>query len=165
MLALLLNLFLPISKTGNAWIDSLQVWASKGPPHKHQGAESLLWELLSQSGAGVSRTLKTGNPQQIAQFTFWTALKCLDVMSQIRKNNFEDDPIVSSELVKFLNLNTGFEVAKRMWVKIKALKEANNNLTVKVNSKIKTWAKAAAKVVKLLNKFTALEKRVKVLEK
>jgi hypothetical protein len=50
--------------------------------------------------------LKTGNPQQIAQVTFWSTLKSLHVISQIRKNYFKDDPVVSSELVKFLTVNS-----------------------------------------------------------
>lgn len=48
---------------------------------------------------------------------------------------------------------------------VKALEEANKDLTVKINSNIKTCANVAANVSELLNKFTALEKTVKVLEK
>ena len=109
--------------------------------------------------------MKTGNPQQIAQVAFWSALKSLDIIGQIRKNNFKDEPVVSSELVKFLTVDTDFEVVEQMVVKIKALEEANKDLTAKVSSNLKTSTNAAAKVANLLIKFTALEKRVKVLEK
>jgi hypothetical protein len=37
---------------------------------------SHFWDLLAQPGAGVSRMLKTGNPQQITQVTFWSTLPC-----------------------------------------------------------------------------------------
>ena len=133
--------------------------------HVNTRVGSRFWELLAQPRAGVSRMLKTGNPQQIAQVTFWSTLKSLDIMGRIRKHNFKDDPVVSSELVKFLTVNTGFEVVEQMVVKIKSLEEANKDLTAKVSSNLKTSTNAAAKVADLLIKFTALEKRVKVLEK
>jgi hypothetical protein len=57
-------------------------------------------------------------------------------------------------------------VVKQMGIKqVKALEEANKDLTVKINSNIKTCNNVAANVSELLNKFTVLEKTVKVLEK
>jgi hypothetical protein len=109
--------------------------------------------------------LQTGNPQQIAQVTFWATLKSLDVMSRIRKYNFKDDPVVSSELVKFLTVNTGFEVVEQLSAKMKTLEEYNKELSIKANSNLKTATNSAAKVAELTKSMTTLEKRVKDLEK
>ena len=132
--------------------------------HVNTRCANRFWELLSQPRAGVSRMLKTGNPQQIAQVTFWSTLRSLDVMRRIRKNNFKDDPVVSSELVKFLTINTGFEVVEQLVIKLAKSEEANKELSIKVNSNLKPSTNAAAKAAELLLKFTGLEKRVKVLE-
>jgi polyhydroxyalkanoate synthesis regulator phasin len=110
--------------------------------------------------------LQTGNPQHIAQVTFWVTLKFLEVMSRIRKYNFKDDPVVSSELVKFLTVNTGFEVVEQLSVKMKTLEESNKELSIKGTSKLKTSTNAAAaKVAELTKSIALLEKRVKDLEK
>jgi hypothetical protein len=133
--------------------------------HVNTRVANRFWEDLYKPRAGVSRMLQTGNPQQIAQVTFWATLKSLDVMSRIRKYNFKDDPVVSSELVKFLTVNTGFEVVEQLSVKMKTLEESNKELSIKANSNVKTATNAAAKVAELTKAMTTLEKRVKDLEK
>lgn len=85
-------------------------------------------------------------------------------MGWICKNNFKDGPVVSLELVKFLTVNTGFEVFVQLVVRVEALKEANKDLTVKVSSNLKTSTNAAAKVLAdLLIKLAAHENQVKVM--
>jgi hypothetical protein len=128
--------------------------------HANIRVGSHFWELLAQPRAGVSRTVKTENPQQIAQVMFWSTLEALDDMSRVRKNNFKkDDPVASSELVMFLTVNTAFKVVEQMVIKIKTLEEAKKDLTVKVNSNVKTCTTVAGKVMaELLIKFTKLEK-------
>jgi hypothetical protein len=133
--------------------------------HVNTRVANRFWEDLYKPRAGVSRMLQTGNPQQIAQVTFWATLKSLDVMSRIRKYNFKDDPVVSSELVKFLTVNTGFEVVEQLSLKMKTLEESNKELSIKANSNLKTATNSAAKVAELTKSMTTLEKRVKDLEK
>jgi hypothetical protein len=66
--------------------------------HVNTRVANRFWEDLYKPRAGVSRMLQTGNPQQIAQVTFWATLKSLDVMSRIRKYNFKDDPGADANL-------------------------------------------------------------------
>jgi hypothetical protein len=47
--------------------------------------------------------------EQIAQTVFWASLCSLDILERIHGNYFKNDPLVSSELVKFMAINTGFE--------------------------------------------------------
>jgi hypothetical protein len=133
--------------------------------HVNSRVTNRFWEDLYKSRAGVSRMLQSGNPQQIAQVTFWATLKSLDVVSRIRKYNFKDDLVVSSELVKFLTVNTGFEVVEQLLVKMKTLEESNKDLSIKANSNLKTATNAAAKVAELIKSIATLEKRVVALEK
>jgi hypothetical protein len=99
--------------------------------HVNTRVANRFWGGLYKPRAGVSRMLQTGNPQQIAQVTFWATLKSLDVMSRIRKYNFKDDPVVSSELVKFLTVNAGFEVVKQLSVKMKLWKSSKKRALYK----------------------------------
>jgi hypothetical protein len=133
--------------------------------HVNTRVANRFWEDLYKPRAGGSRMLQTGNPQQIAQVTFWATLKSLDVMARIRKYNFKDDPVVSSELVKFLTVNTGFEVVEQLASKMKTLEESNKELSIKANSNVKTATNAATKVAELTKSLAMLEKRVKDLEK
>jgi hypothetical protein len=63
---------------------------------------------------GVVKTLHASDLAQIAQTIFWASLRSLDIMERIQGNHFKNDPLVSSELVKFLAINTGFEVIESL---------------------------------------------------
>ena len=49
---------------------------------------------------------------QMSRVMLYSTLQCLDVMMEIRKLGFKNDPAVSSELVKFLSLNQEFQSIK-----------------------------------------------------
>jgi hypothetical protein len=67
--------------------------------------------------------------------------------------------------VKFLTVNTGFEVVEQLALKMKTLEESNKDLSIKANSNLKTATNAAAKLAELTKSLSLLEKRVKDLEK
>jgi hypothetical protein len=80
---------------------------------------------VAQPRIGVQKTFKAGNPDKIGEAIFWLTLKSLDLMVEITKGGFRDSPIVASELVKFLALNTGFDA-------LDALTSSNEKLKIEV---------------------------------
>jgi hypothetical protein len=64
--------------------------------------------------AGVVKALHAGDLTQIAQTIFWASLRSLYTIERIQGNHFKNDPLVSSELVKFLAINTGFEAIESL---------------------------------------------------
>ena len=56
----------------------------------------------------------TNNVTFNACVVFYNTLKSLDVMAKISALNFSNHPAVSTELVKFLSLNTSVEVVNKL---------------------------------------------------
>jgi hypothetical protein len=52
----------------------------------------------------------------------WSAFKTHDAMAAFENANFEDHPSISSEYVKFLAMNSGFEALEVVSNKMKGLK-------------------------------------------
>eukprot|EP00978_Attheya_sp_CCMP212_P034402 scaffold143881_cov62-Attheya_sp.AAC.3 len=72
-----------------------------------------------------------GQPEQISQTIFWATLRSIDVMDGIKANNYKNDPLVSSKLVKFLAIYAGFEIIDKLQ---KDVVEIQAKLTVAVKS-------------------------------
>ena len=133
--------------------------------HVNTRVANRFWTALFKPRAGVSRTLKTGNVQQMAEITFWATLRSLDAMMSIRKSNYKDDPMVASELVKFLTVNSGYEIVERLVDKVKTIEEEQREMKKVVQMNTKTATGAATKVAELKVAYDKLEKRIGVLEK
>jgi hypothetical protein len=73
--------------------------------------------------SSVIKSIKTGNAPHIAKHLFWASLKSMDICARIKNNNFKNDPLVSSELVKFLAVNTGFESLEKLIREVAELKD------------------------------------------
>ena len=63
---------------------------------------------------GSLNSFKAGDGDSIAKVVFHSVLKSLDVMSPISTADYRDSPIVSTELVKFLSLNTSFDAVEKL---------------------------------------------------
>ena len=50
----------------------------------------------------------------MAKVIYYTVLKSLNVMNNIQTADYRDFPVVSTELVKFLSLNTSVEAVDRL---------------------------------------------------
>ena len=57
---------------------------------------------------GVIKSFKTGNMRQINGSILWSTIQSIDVAMKFKGVGFENLSIVSSELVKFLLVNTGY---------------------------------------------------------
>ena len=85
-------------------------------------------------------------------------MKSLDVMSDIQAVDYRDSPVVSTELVKFLSLNTAVDAVDRLEVQ-------SDNLVVEVNQ-ISTDLKQAVKIAGVVgNKGDELKKAVDAIRK
>ena len=114
---------------------------------------------------GVQKTFRAGSPVKIGEAIFWATLKTLDLMVEVTKIGFRDSPIVASELVKFLALNTGFDA-------LETLTSSNDKVKAKVAGLKKNaiaHTKAAATNANKLNEQKSLienlSKRLAKLEK
>ena len=110
------------------------------------------------------KTFKAGNMQQIASAILWTTLQSLELAQDLKRIGFKNLDIVTSELTKFLLINTGYESVKRLESKVKELEEAKKSQQSDVKSAVSssnTATNVANETKKLL---AALEKRVKKLE-
>jgi hypothetical protein len=59
---------------------------------------------------GVQNSFQAGQNDQICQQRIvWAVLRSHDIMPRYKRHNYKDDPTVSSELIKFLAVNTSFE--------------------------------------------------------
>ena len=85
-------------------------------------------------------------------------------MAEITTLGFRDSPIVASELVKFLALNTGFEVVESLIKSNTTLKTEVIELKKIVAGNTKTIGTAANKVDILKSTVEALNKRLSKLE-
>ena len=120
---------------------------------------------IYQPRIGVGETFYGGHPRDIGKAIFYASLKSLDMMSNIRETGMANDPSISSELVKYLAMNTEFDTIIR-------LKEENGQLKkemIDLKKDLKEAQKAAStignKSDSLKSSLEALTRRVKTLEK
>ena len=86
-------------------------------------------------------------------------------MVRYKRNGFKDDPSVSAKLVKFIAVNTGFELLDAVATKVKNM-EAEILVAKKESvAAVKTAAAAANKTDELKKLVDLLVKRVVKLEK
>jgi hypothetical protein len=133
--------------------------------HVNTRVMNIFWKAMHKPRGGVAKVLRTGDTRQIAQKTFWATLQLLGVMLRIQAFNFKDDPMVASELVKFLTVNSGFEIVEKLKTEVTRLTTEGDDLKKTVNSNLKTATGAAQKYTDHVVQFNKLLKRVEVLEK
>ena len=63
---------------------------------------------------GVVNFFQAGAAQSINQIIFYSTLRSLDRMALILTKNYWDAPAVSTELVKFLSMNTSVEAVDKL---------------------------------------------------
>jgi hypothetical protein len=86
-------------------------------------------------------------------------------MAKYKRNNYKDDPSVSSELVKFLAINTGYEVLEGLSVKVSEMERMVQTMQKDTASATKSAMAAGNKADAVQKLCDALIKRVAKLEK
>jgi hypothetical protein len=126
-------------------------------------AKRLLVEVAAPR-VGVVKSLHAGNLSQIARTIFWASLRSLDIMERIQGNHFKNDPLVSSELVKFLAINTGFEAIESLTKTVADNKESIDKAAKQCASAEKAAGVAANKADEGKRTLDAALKRIIKIE-
>ena len=85
-------------------------------------------------------------------------------MQKVMEDNFKDSPAVSTELVKFLSMNTSVEAVDRLTEQSSEFKTAIAELTKKLAGVGKDGGTVGNKVDRMSNEIGELKKRLKALE-
>jgi hypothetical protein len=124
----------------------------------------MLLELASPRN-GVQNSFQTGKNDQICERIFWSVIKSHDVMARYKRHNYKDDPTVSSELVKFLAVNTGYEALDLLVGKMSTMESDVSTLKKELAASVKASSAAGNKADEVKKAFDLLLKRVVKLEK
>ena len=114
---------------------------------------------------GVQHSFQPGKNDQICQRIVWSVLKCHDIMARYKRHNYKDDPTVGSELVKFLAVNSGYEVLDTLKVDMTSVKADVATIKKDIAVAIKAAGQASNKADEGKKVQDALVKRVMKLEK
>ena len=69
---------------------------------------------VGKSREGALNSFEARYAKAMAKVIFYSVLKSLDVLGNIQAVDYRDSPIVSTELVKFLSLNTTVDAVDRL---------------------------------------------------
>jgi hypothetical protein len=94
----------------------------------------------------------------------WGVLKAHDVMADFKKHGYKHHPVIASELVKFLAVNTSFELLEKMTTKVAVLESEISELK-KANAGALKASNTASNNADLFKKQgEVLAKRILALE-
>ena len=121
----------------------------------------LAMALITEVGKpreGSLNSFETGDGISMSKVIFLSVLQSLDVMSEISALDYRDSPIVSTELVKFLSLNTAVEAVDKLETK-------TSDLAVNIKQVTKDLTGAQKSIMSVGNKNDELKKTVNALQK
>jgi hypothetical protein len=120
---------------------------------------------ISMPRNGVQNSFQPGKNDQICQRIVWSVFKCQDIMARYKRHNYKDDPTVGSELVKFLAVNSGYEVLDSLKVDMVDVKVDLATVKKDIQVAIKAASSASNKADEGKKAHDALLKRLVKLEK
>jgi hypothetical protein len=126
-------------------------------------AKRILTEMY-EPRQGILKTFKAGNLEQTSASIFWATIRSLDIGLGFKRTGFENLHIVSSELVKFLLVNTGYESISSLEAKVCMLEGSNSDLQKTARNSEKSAVTASNKAGELKKLCESLTKRVTKLE-
>jgi hypothetical protein len=113
---------------------------------------------------GILKSFKTRNLEQTSAAIFWANLRSLDIGMGFKRTGLENLHIVSSELVKFLLVNTGYESISGLEAKVKLLETQSSELSKLAKNSEKSALSAANKADEMKKVCEALAKRLAKVE-
>ena len=112
---------------------------------------------------GVANGMK-GDRRSICAHVLWANFRTLDVAQNYLDFNFENHPAISSEFIKFLATNSGFEKVERLEETVCGLKTAMTGALADAKEASKKSDTASTKCGDMNSAITALTRRVKTVE-
>ena len=128
----------------------------------------LAMALINEVGKpreGALNSFEAGNAISMAKVVFFSVLQSLDKMNDIAAMDYRDSPVVSTELVKFLSLNTSVEAVDKLEEKASDLSSSISTLTKDLAANTKSVSSVGNRADELKKIVESLRKRVEKLEK
>ena len=119
---------------------------------------------VSKPREGSLNSFEAGDGVAMAKVIFYAALQSLDAMAQIASLDYRDSPVVSTELVKFLSLNTSVEAVDKLQRQSHDVDASIKELTKDVAGAKKSIGSVGNKADEMKKLIDALKKRVEKLE-
>ena len=129
-----------------SWITSLASWIDRSYEYAHissKFSEAKSWSLVTQLVRRVFAEIyvvrmgttqaMSGDRRSICSSVLWSVFRTHDKMTEFEDQNFEDHPAISSEYIKFMATNSGFDMIASLEKDVSSLKaevkEADRRLT------------------------------------
>ena len=125
--------------------------------------ERILTDLYAPKD-GVLDAMTLDNQWSVCTHTLWASFKCHDVMDTYIEHQFENHPAISTEYVKFLATNSGFEKVEKMSVQMTALSDKVSRSSEDVNKALAKADTASTKNAELLREMAEMKVRLKKIE-
>ena len=109
---------------------------------------------------GALNSFEAGKAQQINRSIFYAVLRSLDRMTLILGQNYKDSPVVSTELVKFLSMNTSVEAVEKLVEQTATFQLSFVEMQRKLNTVVKDCGTVGNKVDSVKTEVTAVKARV-----
>ena len=138
-----------------------------GPKKSWHITTKLATSLIKEIGIprrGAMNAFEAGDAQQINQVIFYAVLRSLDRMTVIVGQNYKDAPAVSTELVKFLSMNTSVEAVDKLVEQSAEWKTAFGDMSREVRGAATTSSTVGNKCDQLKHEIAELKKRLVKLE-
>jgi hypothetical protein len=113
---------------------------------------------------GVQNAFHVGDSRQICQQIVWAVFKSHDTMAEYKRMNFKNHPSISTELVKFLAINTSFEAIERLTAKVAVLEIDSSEAKKQLSAAVKAASSAGNRADEGKKVSDQLSKRVGKLE-
>jgi len=123
-----------------------------------------LMEYISSPRTVVHNSFRVGNHLAVSKTVTYAYLKSLDLMIEIEKLDFRNSPIITSELAKFLALNSNYESIENLQKEVKSLGEGVSKAGKEVTSAVKSVGTVGNNLDKIQKEMGGLTKRIKTLE-
>ena len=127
-------------------------------------ATALIMEVVKPR-EGALNSFQAGDAIAMSKVIFYANLQSLDAMGKIAADDYRDSPVVSSELVKFLSLNTNVEAVDKIEAQSAELNGVVKQLNKDVTSTTKSMASIGNKADELKKVVEGLRRRIEKLEK
>ena len=114
---------------------------------------------------GALNSFEAGDIVSMAKVIFHSVLKSLDVMAEIAAVDYRDSPVVSTELVKFLSLNTSVETVDKLEILTGELSVNVKDITKEPGANTKLLYSVGNKQEELRKVVEGLRQRIVKLEK
>ena len=119
-----------------------------------------IWETIYSPCSGIMEKLEPNDPSLTAANVIYYVLLSIDVQQEFQKVGLKNHAVISSEYVKFLATNTGYDSVDKMSARLLKLETAGQDLTMKLKEANASAKTASTTSADLKRKVDALERKL-----